>query len=94
MKMSLSAKSSWLRAVAIAVALALLLVLVLVGVAEAMNPVRLCGLCTGYTISTRGDDTLIRCPGLRDPWLTLKNCTKPVATRRNDSVTITCNWLT
>ena len=58
--------------------------------AAAARPVKFCDLCSGYTVSKKGDDVLIRCPGLKDPWMTIKNCPKPVVKRNGADVTITC----
>lgn len=40
-------------------------------------------VCAGYTVSKRGDDVLVRCPGMgyETPWLTVKNCRNPVVDR-------------
>jgi len=58
--------------------------------ALAAAPLRFCDVCAGYTISKRGDDVLIRCPGVADPWLTIKNCRNPNAQRDGSNLTITC----
>jgi len=52
--------------------------------------VTFCDVCSGYTISKRGDDVLIRCPGQKDPWMTFKNCLNPKAKRVGANLTITC----
>ena len=60
--------------------------------AAAIRPVKFADLCPGYTISKRGDDVLIRCPGMRDPWMTILSCKNPRVTRHsNGDVTIACN---
>jgi hypothetical protein len=70
---------------------ALLLALVSVA-AFAARPVKFADLCPGYTISKRGDDVLIRCPGLTEPWMTIQKCRNPRVTRHsNGDVTIACN---
>ena len=62
--------------------------------AMAAQPVTYCDLCAGYTVSRKGDDVLIRCPGApRDqPWMTIKDCKNPRMTQRPDRVTITCDF--
>lgn len=65
-----------------------------VNIATFMKPLRVCGLCTGYTISKRGDDVLFRCPSRPYPWLIVKDCKNPKVVRsgpRNSNVSVTCN---
>ena len=60
----------------------------------ATRPVKLCDLCAGYTVSKRGNDVLIRCPGMAQPWMIVSPCLNPKVVRsgvNNSNVTITCN---
>lgn len=71
----------------------LVTVLLLYAVTGNARPVKFADLCAGYTISKRGDDVLIRCPGdqHQQPWMTITKCPKPKVTRhRNGDVTIAC----
>jgi len=68
----------------------LALAVILYAVTAQAGGVTFCNVCTGYTISKRGDDVLIRCPGVRDPWMTFKNCKTPKATRVGANLTLTC----
>jgi len=56
------------------------------------RPLKLCDVCDGFTVSKRGDDVLIRCPGQTEPWMTFKNCKSPRVTRKGNNVTVTCVW--
>lgn len=56
------------------------------------RPLSITNLCEGFTISQRGNDVLLRCPGDATPFMTFKGCTRPVVQRSKYSVTITCNW--
>lgn len=58
--------------------------------ALAVAPLKFCDVCSGYTISKRGDDVLIRCPGMTEPWMIVKSCKKPVVQRSFNNVSITC----
>lgn len=49
-------------------------------------------VCSNYTISRRGDDLLIRCPGEKEPWMTIKECKNPRAKRSGSKVTIFCEF--
>lgn len=62
--------------------------------AFAGRPVTFGEVCPGYTISKRGHDLLIRCPGepRELPWMTIQDCKEPVAKRSGDRLTITCKW--
>jgi hypothetical protein len=63
----------------------------IIGLASAYaSPMTFCEVCAGYTISKRGNDVLIRCPGVKDPWMTFKDCANPVVKRSAANVTITC----
>lgn len=57
------------------------------------KPITFCNVCTGYTVSQRGDDVLVRCPGepIEEPWLTFYDCHNPKVTRGAGQLTITCN---
>ena len=69
---------------------AVLLGLLFVAGSVYADSVTFCDVCTGYTVSKRGNDVLIRCPGKTEPWMTFKNCLNPVAKRNGNSVTIIC----
>lgn len=59
------------------------------------RPLTFGNVCSGYTISKRGDSTvLIRCPGdpLDRPWMTIERCRNPRVTRTGDMLTIRCEW--
>jgi hypothetical protein len=49
-----------------------------------------CKVCVGYTVSKRGDDVLIRCPGMKDPWMIIVHCLNPKVARSGLDITITC----
>lgn len=53
--------------------------------------VTFCNVCSGYTVSKRGDDVLIRCPGVREPWMTFTHCLNPIVQRGAGSLTINCH---
>lgn len=53
-------------------------------------PLRIIIPCKGYTISKKGDDVLIRCPGLPDPWLIFKPCPQPTVVRRDGDFSVYC----
>lgn len=52
--------------------------------------ISLCNLCANYTVSKRGNDVLIRCPGRIDPVFVLTKCANPSVLRSGGQVTITC----
>lgn len=59
------------------------------------QPIKFCDVCAGFTVSKRGNDVLIRCPGrpLDKPWMTLQNCVNPKVDRTQPSnVSINCNY--
>jgi hypothetical protein len=50
-------------------------------------------VCSGYTVSKKGNDVLVRCPGdpIDTPWLTFVNCLNPIADRSiPGKLVITC----
>jgi hypothetical protein len=69
------------------------LVIVFLMVASAnAGSVAFCDLCTGFTVSKRGTDVLLRCPGKATPWMTIKDCANPKVDRSVPSrVSIACN---
>lgn len=70
---------------------AALLAVLTMTVAEA-STVTFCDVCAGYTVSKRGNDVLIRCPGqpVDRPWMTFKDCRNPRVTRAAGSLAISC----
>ena len=60
------------------------------------NPLKFCEVCTGFTLSKRGTDVLIRCPGqpINQPWLTIRECADPKVVRAANNVAITCMFPT
>ena len=67
--------------------------LVLVEVTHAAaRPVSFSDVCIGFTISKKGNDVLIRCPGepMDRPWMTIKDCKNPVVQRTATTVKISC----
>ena len=84
------AREAWRWAFAIAAIVALLLALD--ATAATSKPLRLCDVCEGFTISKRGDDLLIRCPGKPEPWMTIKDCKSPRVTRSGNNITINCTF--
>ena len=59
----------------------------------ARRPLTFSEVCSGYTVSKRGTDVIIRCPGdpTDQPWFTFKNCPRPVVDRSKPGLlTITC----
>jgi hypothetical protein len=68
----------------------LALAVILYAAASHAGSLSLTNVCTGYTISKRGNDVLVRCPGMRDPWLTMVNCRNPTVQRAGGNITINC----
>lgn len=66
-------------------------------VVVSFDPLTLRELCTGYLVSKRGNDTLIRCPGddfeTAPPWFLRKGCMLPIVDRSvPGQVTIRCTF--
>jgi len=59
-------------------------------IADAAPSLSFCMVCVGYTVSKRGDDVLIRCPGMKDPWMIIVHCLNPKVARSGLDITITC----
>jgi hypothetical protein len=58
------------------------------------RPIKFCDVCAGFTVSKRGTDVLIRCPGapIATPWMTIRECSAPKVDRTQPSnVSITCS---
>jgi hypothetical protein len=58
------------------------------------RPVKFCDVCAGFTVSKKGDDVFIRCPGqpVTSPWMTINTCPDPKVNRTApNNVSITCS---
>ena len=73
-----------------AAALVAALVCVAAGAAVA-GSVKFADLCPAYRLAVKGGDLLIYCPPQSAPWLTIKACARPRASRdAAGNLTVTC----
>ena len=63
----------------------------LAATAAVAGSVKFADLCAGYRLAVKAGDLLIYCPPQVAPWLTIKSCSRPRASRdAAGNLTVTC----